>query len=66
MTAPHFHTTSEAKAAISKIEHNNANGCPTGIAGGSGGNQTTQTPAVTETTKGEDWVNRRGVKGSGK
>lgn len=48
MTAPHFHTTAEAKAAIKKIEHNpdGGNGAPTGIAGGSVSNETTKTPGV--------------------
>lgn len=68
MTAPHFHTTSEAKAAINKVEHNKMGtfGGPTGIAGGSGGNQTTLTPEVTSTTKGDDWLPKRGISGSSK
>lgn len=63
MTAPHFHTTSEAKAAIKKIEHNSqdGNGAPTGIAGGSSGNDTTPTPDVSSKQKGDDWVGKRGV-----
>jgi hypothetical protein len=68
MTAPHFHTTAEAKAAIKKIEHNSgiaAEGAPTGIAGGSVKNMTTMTPDVTPSTKEGDWVSHRGIKGSG-
>lgn len=65
MTAPHFHTTAEAKTAIKKIEHNageGTSGPPSGIMGGSGGNQTTMTPGVTGTTKGSDWVAGKGKK----
>lgn len=68
MTAPHFHTSSEAKAAIKKIEHNSgqaAEGAPTGIAGGSARNQTTTEKGVTSATKGDDWVNHRGLRGAG-
>lgn len=69
MTAPHFHTTSEVKAAIDKISHNSGlgdEGKPKGIAGGSAANLTTKTPGVTNTSKGDDWVHNRGVKGSSK
>jgi hypothetical protein len=65
MTAPHFHTTKEAKAAIKKIEHNHgqaAEGHPLGIMGGSAGNQTTITEGVTDHEKGGDWVHNRGIK----
>jgi hypothetical protein len=67
MTAPHFHTTAEAKAAIKKIEKNTegTSGPPTGIGGGSAGNSTTMTPAVSSSQKGDDWVSKRGLKGSG-
>jgi len=58
MTAPHFHTTEEAKAAIKKIQHNSDKGTPTGISGGSAGNQTTMTPKV---TSGDDTVGKRGI-----
>ena len=61
MTAPHFHTTAEAKAAIKKIEHNTegTTGPPTGIAGGSSGNRVTTTPGVNAgMEKGSDWVNK--------
>lgn len=67
MTAPHFHTTAEAKAAIKKIEHNSgigAEGAPTGINGGSAANQTTMTKAVTSFKKGDDWVHNRGIQGA--
>ena len=66
MTAPHFHTTAEAKAAIKKVEHNTdgGNSAPTGIAGGSAGNNITPTPGVTSKQKGDDWANRRGISGS--
>jgi len=63
MTAPHFHTTSEAKAAIKKIEHNageGTSGPPTGIMGGSGMNNTTTTPGVNNQVKGGDWVGGKG------
>jgi len=70
MVAPHFHTTAEAKEAIKKIQHNSmegGEGAPVGILdGGSGQNQTTLTPAVTETKKGSDWVHKRGIKSSSK
>lgn len=58
MTAPHFHTTEEAKAAIKKIGHNSDMGTPTGISGGSEGNMTTKTPKV---TVGDDTVGKRGI-----
>ena len=64
MTAPHFHTTEEAKAAIKKIDHNSGQGdegAPKGIMGGSVGNETTKTKNVTPTKKEEDWVSRRGI-----
>lgn len=63
MTAPHFHTTAEAKAAIKRIEHNSdgGNGAPTGIAGGSGGNNTQNEAGVTNKTKGDDWISKRGL-----
>ena len=56
MTAPHFHTVSEAKAAIKKIEHNSngTTGAPTGIAGGSGGNDISG--SSNPKTKGGDWL----------
>ena len=72
MTAPHFHTTAEAKAAIKKIEHNSgeaAEGAPIGIMGGSAGNLTTSTKGVSNSSKGDDWVSKRGIKsgdGSGR
>jgi hypothetical protein len=58
MVAPHFHRTEEAKAAIKRVEKNTegTSGPPTGIAGGSGGNNTTMTPGVDNSTKGGDWV----------
>jgi hypothetical protein len=61
MVAPHFHTTAEAKAAIKKIEHNNDMGQPTGISGGSQGNDVTPTPKVTGRKKGSDDVSKRGI-----
>ena len=69
MTAPHCHTTEEAKANIKRIEHNSGRGgegAPTGIMGGSGANQTTLTSGVTETSKGHDWVGGRGIEESSK
>lgn len=61
MVAPHFHTTSEAKAAIKKIENNSGDGrTPTGIKGGSAGNATTKTEGVTSSKKGDDWVGGKG------
>lgn len=68
MTAPHFHTTSEAKAAIKKIEHNSGEGTsgpPTGIEGGSAAVETTHTPGVTSRAKGDDWVHNRGISSAG-
>jgi hypothetical protein len=67
MTAPHFHTTQEAKAAIEKVEHNYGEageGAPKGIAGGSSSNLTTSTKAVISkgNEKGHDWVGKRGIK----
>ena len=67
MTAPHFHTTEEAKAAIKNIDHNSGQGDegrPKGIMGGSVKNETTKTKNVTPTEKGEDWVPRRGIAGT--
>lgn len=63
MVAPHCHTTAEAKAAIKRIEHNSqgTSGPPTGISGGSAGNQTTKTEDVTSTEKGGDYVSKRGI-----
>jgi hypothetical protein len=71
MTAPHFHTTKEAKAAIERIEHNHGEageGAPKGIAGGSSSNLTTSTRGVIDKgeEKGRDWVGRRGIRESGK
>lgn len=59
--APHFHNTAEAKAAIKKIEHNTqgTTGAPTGINGGSAGNQTTKTEGVNSSSKGDDYVGKR-------
>lgn len=68
MTAPHFHTASEAKNAIRKVEHNRDNtggsgmGAPTGIAGGSVKNRTTETSGISSKEKGSDWVSKRGIK----
>lgn len=62
MTAPHFHTTSEAKAAIKRIEHNageGTSGAPTGINDGSAGNMTTHTERVEPKSKEQDWVSHR-------
>lgn len=61
MSAPHFHSTKEARAAIKSIEHNAGgfSGKPALKDEGSASNQTTQTPRVTETHKGSDWVNTR-------
>lgn len=67
MTAPHFHTAAEAKAAIDKISLNSGEGdegAPKGIKGGSGANQTTTTGGVTAKTKGDDWVSKRGLHGA--
>ena len=62
MTAPHFHTTAEAKAAIKRIEHNGGEGgegAPKGIMGGSSSNETTTTPRVNQgKEKGSDWVGK--------
>lgn len=65
MTAPHFHTVNEAKAAIKKIQHNSdgTTGAPTGIAGGSGGNDIAS-DGISPKDKGGDWVDSRGIKGS--
>jgi len=68
MTAPHFHTTAEVKAAIKKIEHNHgvaAEGHPMGIMGGSASNSTTSTDGVTSSSKGDDWVSHRGISSKG-
>ncbi len=69
MTAPHFHTTDEAKGGIRDIEHNSAGagpgpsgkmaGPPTEIGGGSAKNITTPTPGVTSSEKGADWISSR-------
>lgn len=67
MTAPHFHTTAEAKAAIKRIEHNHgigSEGAPMHIEGGSAANSTTDTKAVTSSKKGDDWVHNRGIQGA--
>lgn len=56
MTAPHFHTTQEARAAISRIEHNVDKRPPSGINGGSSGNTTTTTPNVEPKSKDADTV----------
>lgn len=61
MTAPHFHDTAQAKAAIKKIEHNTegTTGPPTGISGGSASNRTTTTPGVNVgNEKGSDYVGK--------
>lgn len=66
MTAPHFHNTAEARAAIKKIEHNaqQGNGAPSGIAGGSAGVDPHITPGVDSRSKGDDWVANRGITSS--
>lgn len=64
MTAPHFHTTAEAKAAIKKISHNSGEGdegAPIGIGGGSTSVKTTTTEKVSIKQKGDDWVNNRSI-----
>lgn len=65
MTAPHFHTVMEAKAAIKKIQHNpdGGNSAPTGIAGGSG-HIDNFSDGITPKEKGSDWVSKRGIKGA--
>jgi hypothetical protein len=65
MTAPHVHTTDEAKADIRRISHNKGAGDnmgPVSIGGGSAGVATTTTKDV-EPTGGEygDVVNKRPV-----
>lgn len=64
MTAPHFHTVAEAKAAIKRIEHNASGpgapsgkmaGPPTGSGGGSGKNDIASDSVVPK-TKGGDWI----------
>jgi hypothetical protein len=68
MTAPHCHTASEAKEAISRVEHNRDNtggagvGAPKFIKGGSAKNRTTETSGVSSKEKGSDWVSKRGIK----
>ena len=60
--SPHFHTTDEARAAITKIQKNNPEtGQPTSLGGGSASNTVTRTPEVTSSSKGDDWVGKRGV-----
>jgi len=60
--SPHFHTTSEARQAIAKIQKNNPEtGRPTDISGGSAGNNVTKTPDVTSMQKGDDWVGKRSI-----
>ena len=70
MTAPHFHTVDEAKAAIRKIGHDaeHDSGPPTGISGGSSGNLTSSTKEVLPSgaQKGHDWADRRKIKPSGR
>lgn len=63
MTAPHFHTASEAKKAIDKIQHNadGGKGSPTGIAGGSAGNMTTKTPMVEPMENQGDSAGKRSI-----
>lgn len=64
MVAPHYHTEAEAKAAISRIEHNASgpgspagkkSGPPTGQGGGSGANNAGVSPCNTG-PKGKDWI----------
>lgn len=71
MTAPHCHTTEEAKANINSIEHNSSGagpgpagkhaGPPQEISGGSASNNFTSTPGVTSSEKGSDWISNRGA-----
>ncbi len=63
MTAPHFHTTAEARSAIKKIEHNSegGNGKPSGIAGGSAGNNNADKAVMPREFDG-DSVTKRGIR----
>lgn len=71
MTAPHCHTTEEAKANIGNIEHNSTGagpgpsgkraGPPQEISGGAAKNNFTDTPGVTSSEKGAEWVSKRGA-----
>lgn len=70
MTAPHFHTVDEAKAAISRIEHNASGpGSPAGkkagppmMGGGSGSNDTAGC-MENKGPKGKDWIGGSGGQG---
>ena len=67
--APHVHSVEEVHSNINRIEHNSAGqgpgpsgkhgGAPTGIEGGSGGNEVTGGDVVPR-TKGGDWISHRG------
>jgi hypothetical protein len=67
--APHVHHVDEVKSNISRIEHNGTGqgpgpsgkhgGAPTGIEGGSGGNEVAGGDVVPR-TKGSDWISGRG------
>lgn len=67
--APHVHSVEESKANIAKIEHNAAGqgpgpsgkhgGPPTGIEGGSGGNENSG-GSVVPRSKGADWIANKG------
>jgi hypothetical protein len=66
---PHVHHVDEVKANISRIEHNSSGqgpgpsgkrgGAPTGIEGGSGGNEMASDEVVPK-TKGGDWISGKG------
>lgn len=66
---PHVHSVDEAKANISRIEKNSAGqgpgpsgkhgGAPTGIEGGSGGNELASDSVVPK-HKGGDWIAEKG------
>ena len=64
MTAPHCHTTDEAKANIRKVSRNTGAGDnmgPTSIGGGSAGAMKTSTPGVEPKSSDGDVVNKRPV-----
>jgi hypothetical protein len=66
---PHVHSVDEAKANISRIEHNAAGqgpgpsgkrgGPPTGVEGGSGANETAADHKMPK-HKGGDWITEHG------
>jgi hypothetical protein len=64
MTAPHVHTTDEAKANIRGISHNKGRGDnegPMSIGGGSAGSMTTCTEDVEPHMSDGDVVNKRSI-----